>query len=264
MNDNKDDKNDGFDQQGALSPNGDPGHSDGPPPNDNGHATNERDRGRDAIAGEASGKRTVSTRKIEANRRNSGKSTGPTTAEGKKRVAKNAIRHGFYSKCLLVQHADGGEDRDEYDGHFIELRKHYQPVGWLEEFWVEEIAMLSWRLRRALRWESGMIAKALATHSYNLQESKTSSLEELEAVPSSSPEMDAITDHLFLPSNEELDKLLRYEALLNRQLNHAFAELERLQTRRKEESTRNKAKNPSSITSAMASIGKTKPSGPGS
>jgi hypothetical protein len=35
MNDNKDDKNDGFDQQGALSPNGDPGHSDGPPPNDN-------------------------------------------------------------------------------------------------------------------------------------------------------------------------------------------------------------------------------------
>src|ERR1035441_5987051 len=111
MNDDKDDKNDGVDQQGALSPNGDPGHSDGPPPNENGHATNERDRGRDEIAGEASGKRTVSTRKIEANRRNSGKSTGPTTAEGKKRVAKNAIRHGFYSKCLLVQHADGGEER---------------------------------------------------------------------------------------------------------------------------------------------------------
>jgi hypothetical protein len=49
--------------------------------------------------------------------------------------------------------------------------------------------------------------------------------------------MDAITDHLFLPSNEELDKLVRYEALLNRQLNHAIAELERLQTRRKEGST---------------------------
>src|ERR1039458_8464257 len=117
------------------------------------------------------------------------------------------------------------------------IRRHYQPVGWLEESRVEEIAVLSWRLRRLLRWESGMTARALATNSYNLQESKTSSLEEPEAVPSSSPEMDAITDHLFLPSNEELDKLVRYEALLNRQLNHAIAELERLQTRRKEGST---------------------------
>ena len=91
-------------------------------------------------------------------------------------------------------------------------------MGWLEESRVEEIAVLSWRLRRLLRWESGMTARALATNSYNLQESKTSSLEEPEAVPSSSPEMDAITDHLLLPSNEELDKLVRYEALLNRQL----------------------------------------------
>jgi len=49
--------------------------------------------------------------------------------------------------------------------------------------------------------------------------------------------MDAMTDHLFLPAKEELDKLLRYEALINRQLNHAIGELERLQTRRKEGST---------------------------
>jgi hypothetical protein len=138
---------------------------------------------------------------------------------------------------LLVQHPDGKEDRAEYDAFFLRVREHYHPVGWLEEVRVEEIAVLSWRRRRLLRWENGMIAKALAAHSYALQESITSSLEEPEAVPSSSPEMDAITDHLFLPSKEELDKMLRYEALLNRQLNHALAELERLQTRRKEGST---------------------------
>ena len=45
--------------------------------------------------------------------------------------------------------------------------------------------------------------------------------------------MDALTDHLFLPEKEELDKLLRYEALITRQLNHAISELERLQERRK-------------------------------
>ena|ERR1017187_1748130 len=128
MNDNND-KHDGINPQGTRSPNGDPGHSDGPPTNNHEHATNEPDRGRDEIAGEASGKRPVSARKIEANRRNSRKSTGPTTAAGKKRVSKNAIRHGFYSKCLLVQHRDGREDRSEYDGHYLGIRRHYQPVG---------------------------------------------------------------------------------------------------------------------------------------
>jgi len=39
--------------------------------------------------------------------------------------------------------------------------------------------------------------------------------------------MEGLTDHLFLPEKEELDKLLRYEAMISRQLNHAIAELER-------------------------------------
>ena len=47
--------------------------------------------------------------------------------------------------------------------------------------------------------------------------------------------MDAITDHLFLPEKEELDKLLRYEVMINWQLNHAIAELERVQARSKGE-----------------------------
>ena len=50
---------------------------------------------------------------------------------------------------------------------------------------------------------------------------------------SSDPEMDLITDHLLLPSKEDVDKLLRYEAMINKQLNYASAELERLQARRK-------------------------------
>ncbi len=49
--------------------------------------------------------------------------------------------------------------------------------------------------------------------------------------------MDALTDHFFLPEKEELDKLLRYEAGVNRQLTHAMTELDRVQARRKGEST---------------------------
>ena len=64
--------------------------------------------------------------------------------------------------------------------------------------------------------------------------------------------MDAMTDHLFLPEKEELDKLLRYEAMINRQLNHAMGELERVQARRKE-------KRPRSMSSSTC---KTKPRSP--
>jgi len=181
---------------------------------------------------EASGKPTVSSRKVEANRRNARKSTGPKTASGKKRVSRNAIKHAFYSKCLLIQHPDGKESQGEYDDCYADIFKHYQPVGWLEKLRVETVAVWSWRMRRVIRHESGQIARALAEHSYDLQQSRAADAEEEPGfVPSSSSEMDALTDHLFL-ATEGIENRLRYEAMINRQLNHAIAELERLQAAR--------------------------------
>ena len=179
------------------------------------------------------GKSPTSPRKIESNRRNSKKSTGPKTEKGKKMVSKNAIRHGFFSKFLLIQHPDGRESQEEYNDFCAEVREHFQPVDFLEELWTEKISVWSWRLRRLIRCESGQISRALAGHNYEIRQSKTSDATEFESERSSSPELNAITDHLFLPEREELDKLLRYEAMINRQLNHAIAELERLQLRRK-------------------------------
>ena len=203
--------------------------------NDDVHETNERSRVRKEVKAEVNGKPTVSLRKLESNRRNSQKSTGPKTATGKKRVSRNAVRHGFFSKFLLIQHRDGNESQDEYDDFYEGVRKHYQPVDWLEELWVEKIAVWSWRLRRLIRCESGQIDRALAGHRYELQQSKADDLAEPESAPSRNPEMDAMTDHLFLPEKEDLEKLMRYEALISRQLNHAIAELERVQSRRKGE-----------------------------
>jgi hypothetical protein len=60
---------------------------------------------------EVSGIPPVSLRKVESNRRNSLKSTGPKTATGKKKFSKNAVRFGFFSKFLLIQHRDGKESR---------------------------------------------------------------------------------------------------------------------------------------------------------
>jgi hypothetical protein len=136
---------------------------------------------------------------------------------------------------LLIQGRDGNESEQEYDSFCAGVQKHYSPVGWLEELWAETIVVWSWRLRRLIRFESGQISLDLARHSYDIRQSRADELAEPESAPLSDPEIDAMTDHLFLPEKEELDKLLRYEAMINRQLNHAMGELERVQRRRKGE-----------------------------
>jgi len=76
---------------------------------------------------------------------------------------------------------------------------------------VEKIAVWSWRLRRLLRCESGQIARALAEHNHEIRHRLSAAASgELELIALISPEIDAITDHLFLPPKEELDKLLRF------------------------------------------------------
>jgi len=208
-----------------------------PPVNNNGNQTKETHQPLTPVGPTSVATATTSSRKAAANRKNALKSTGPTTPQGKRRVAQNALRHGFFSQCLLVKHPDGKEDEGEYAAFYAALRKHYEPMDWLEELWVEKIAVWSWRLRRLIRCESGQISKALADHGYEIQQSKAADSENLGIAPPSNAEIDAMTDHLLLPSNEDLERLLRYEAMISRQLNHAIAELERLQARRLHGST---------------------------
>ena len=117
---------------------------------------------------------------------------GPKTAMGKERVAKNAVRHGFFSKFLLVHHPDGKESQQEYENFCAGVQKHFNPVGWLEELWADKVAAWSWRLRRLIGCESGQIDRALAQHRYLLQQSKADDLANPDSAPLSNPEMDAV------------------------------------------------------------------------
>jgi hypothetical protein len=230
MSDNKQDQ---FNQQQQEFRNTGEATSDGLSTNQGRECPiDKRSGGLNEITEEAR-KRAVSSKKVDANRRNAKRSTGPKTAMGKQTVSRNAVRHGFFSKFLLIQHRDGKESQREFDDFLTDVREHYEPVGFLEELWTEKIAVWSWRLRRLIRCESGQIAKALVGHRHDIHRSREGDLTDPQSESSSSPEMDAMTDHLFLPEKDELDKLLRYEAMINRQLNHAIAELERIQARRK-------------------------------
>ena len=90
---------------------------------------------------------------ITANRRNSQKSTGPKTDEGKAASSQNAVKHGFFAHEALVR----GESQTDFDLHREAFLAEYRPVGATESMLAERIVSLSWRLQRAERMESQAI-----------------------------------------------------------------------------------------------------------
>ncbi len=84
-----------------------------------------------------------------------GKTTGPRTELGKGRSSRNAIKHGIFSKAILLN----GESRGEFESLRTDLWEALQPVGRLEELLVDKLASLSWRYRRFLLAETGEIRR---------------------------------------------------------------------------------------------------------
>lgn len=77
--------------------------------------------------------RMTSEAKIEANRRNALKSTGPRTERGKERAQLNALRHGMTAKQLVASDEDSGD----FARFSAELRATLAPADAVEEQMVE-------------------------------------------------------------------------------------------------------------------------------
>src|SRR5713101_7533105 len=88
----------------------------------------------------------VSNLKSETARANGAKSRGPTTAEGKEKSSRNAIRHGLTAgngNILL-----DCEDPDQFDEVLNKLLGIHQPATPAETDLVEEMVAARWRTRR--------------------------------------------------------------------------------------------------------------------
>jgi len=105
----------------------------------------------------------ASERKIQANRRNALRSTGPKTERGKSTVARNAIKHGILAREVVITAGDGEESREEFHELVKQIHQYYDPVGVVEELLVQTIANGWWRKARVLRSENGEIRKRLDT-----------------------------------------------------------------------------------------------------
>jgi hypothetical protein len=75
-----------------------------------------------------------------------GRTGGPRTPKGKTRTKLNALKHGLYSKEVLMK----GDSRADFNYLLDELQNDRQPVGILEEILVEKLAVVLWLYRRFL------------------------------------------------------------------------------------------------------------------
>jgi hypothetical protein len=110
----------------------------------------------------------------------------PSTERGKAVAARNATTHGLFARDIVLP--DLGEDPEGYRQIQAELSAQLQPQNLLEQHYVEKIAAASWRLRRLHRWQAQLFEDRTLTEDARL---------------------------------DKLDKVLRHETHLHRQIDTA-------------------------------------------
>jgi len=97
----------------------------------------------------------TSPRKLAANRRNALQSTGPRTAAGKARSARNNRPiHGLLAREALLS----TENRRDFERLAEAVREDCKPEGGREHYFVERMITAEWRLTRVLRMEADILS----------------------------------------------------------------------------------------------------------
>ena len=236
--------------------------------------------------------------KLDANRQNSKRSTGPRTEQGKRIARFNAVTLGLFAKHIVIPICDGYRSEKEVQSLLDGLHQEFQPAGMFEEWLVVKIAECMWRLRRAALCENGSVRESaawtrvpnddsLAPHLTRKISILTDAEEQIRETGTLTPKtysevqrldetdseyvgaklIDLITDqvaffntvterknpihaegryhtrgqavrsdelaHRSLPPTEDMDKILRYEERMHRQLDWALERLLASQETRK-------------------------------
>jgi len=164
----------------------------------------------------------VSNLKSETARANGAKSRGPTTAEGKEKSSRNAIKHGLTASNgnILLD----CEDPDQFDEVLNKLLGIHQPATPAETDLVEEMVAARWRTRRMWTIETGLLNAEILT-----QQTKTDT-----------PDPNIHLTLAFRSLTDDSRSLVlanRYEARLQRLYDRAYKTLRELQQARKSEPT---------------------------
>ncbi len=126
---------------------------------------------------------------------------GPKTTAGKARIGLNALTHGLSSERLVLP----GESNAEWEMYRRTIVGTLAPVGPVETALAERVASALRRLRRVTAYEEAAIAER----------------QHLET-----------TSARLLPHPLDIDKIIRFEAHLTRQLYQALHEFESMRAER--------------------------------
>jgi len=159
----------------------------------------------------------ISKLQIDANRRNALLSTGPRSARGRNIAKMNALKHGLTARQITLF----DEAPDDFERFHAELMVSLRPKGAMELALAERVVICAWRLRRVYRVESGLFSSR--RKSWVAGQSSTTS------------EIDIVFGRL-TSGEDELTKLSRYEASIERSLHRALRELDRRRVRTSEKS----------------------------
>src|SRR5262249_7024710 len=190
----------------------------------------------------------TSIKQIEANRRNSLKSTGPKTEAGQGTSRRNALRHGLTAETVI----GALEDAEDYKAFEAAITADYDAQSAVERELVLRLASVLWRLRRATTMEAGLF-DIQAEHLRDYRQSRDSipvrhadtiSAHEV-MVSEARMKVDATNVEFArcflrlanLP-NFALDRLSRYETTLWRQAGRILFALEALDRRKPQERSR--------------------------
>lgn len=160
------------------------------------------------IGSEQKEKNMTTQKQLEANRLNAQQSTGPRSLEGKAAVSTNPLKHGVFSRQVVLE----GESKKEFEALKIEFYEQFRPVGLLEQLFCERALAAAWRLLRVTQMESMLINYAASGSCSN-----------------------GIIEVLVGSQGDELALLSRYEISLEKILFRSLAELKALQAEKREE-----------------------------
>ena len=171
-------------------------------------------------------RRPFSQRRIEANRRNALRSTGPRTPGGKARVSRNAIKHGFFAgtaRWTPEQH------RDFQETHAA-LRGELKPLGRLEEYLIAEMALACTKTAMVLRYEG------IAARKFHRRREDQLNAQIAAADPAERTRLEHQRDHLkcaglwgpTIPGERDARAITRYGGSLDRRFHRALADFEAL------------------------------------
>jgi hypothetical protein len=197
----------------------------------------------------------LSPRRLSARRANAQKCTGPRTPEGKSVASLNALKHGFFSSDVVNPVLDGPARAEEFNSVLDALLDDFQPQSARERLLVDEVAACCWRIRRLLRYEC---RESWSDEDDARRAAKTETPSEAMAAIMGYDRQAARqrTDRKFrragldafvLPGDSDIDKIVRYERLIKRNLYRALYTLERMRAARIHPDTADSSSSPSDL-----------------